>query len=90
VIHLQKIWSRVRKSKEDPYNVNQKFSYNKLIWNNNNSTYVVSAYQVVRYQALEKKEDCDRLDDPTLNLAILMETKSKTNPLGCNPLSDAS
>ena len=42
-----------------------------------------------RFQALIKKEGCDRHDEPTLNLAILMEMKPERKPLGCNPLSDA-
>lgn len=42
-----------------------------------------------RSQALVKEEGCDRLGEPTLNLAILMEMKPKRNPLGRNPLRDA-
>lgn len=41
-----------------------------------------------RPQALIKKEGCDRLGKATLNLAILIETKAKKNPLGNNPLSN--
>ena len=42
-----------------------------------------------RSQAPVKEEGCDRRDEPTLNLAILMGMKPERKPLGRNPLSDA-
>jgi hypothetical protein len=41
-----------------------------------------------RFQAVVKEEGCDRFGEPTLNLVILIKTKSKRNLLGHNPLSD--
>ena len=38
---------------------------------------------------LVKEEGCDRRDEPTLNLAILIEMKPERKPLGRNPFSDA-